>query len=894
MSLEARYILNSMEKDKEQGYITKERKFNSLFCGSLPYSLESIMLEEEFNGSIEKNEKDIQFTRALINVTFNSNIKEAQLDENGEKKFDEDGYVKRKTVKTIKEVRKELYWNGFTVDGIKYVIYKRSSSKARSGSVLFIKENMYKKMIKRTWLGLEWKKDEECDLASIKAYESLSLSGIEDVVKIPLDSIFIVRDIKKSFTTIASRTFLNNGKLETKTEEMVRTNDVFDGESLLDNSLFKSGRGMMLLRNSFFKSCAFNTNIQQFFKDNKDRIKDGKIKDMFGREYDISNIKLITTPNSLKWLKFSKKFKDDKECYEYWLSHINDRFGVCKSEKSSHYDSYNQLSYQMINSMPYSKEDILEIIKDELDYVMKLKSDIRVFRKHISLNDMSYSRNMIWNLLAINDDIQYTKMYKNFRNDTVNSYIKSLKKGKIKIPNTDYAVLCGNPYELLLHSIGGEITEENTLHKGKEIYCSAYGDGEELVGFRNPNICSGNVLVSKNVYKEEFKYFNFTKNIVIINSTDNDIYDRLQGCDLDSDTVLLTNHPVIKKRAKEVEKDATPVNDIAKGVQIKTRAYNSAEMAEIDHIISNNAIGRIVNLSQILNSYYWETMKNGGDKELLDILYEKISLLSSLSGTEIDKSKKMIDLGENIDDILDEISSTKYKGKNVLEVGETEVKIKKTNSEKGKIKGETELKDKMVRPDFFRHCAEGKEYSFRKFETPMDYLEEILNNLPQAKRTKTISISDVLFENSAEKKDANRHQISKIKELVKNLDTKIDKVRLSEEEGQLLIIKNLKDEVIEKISKMKVTTATVIALLKRIYGGGAKDKKKDDEEGESNKKEDKEIKEYGMLLLECLYKAKTNVVVDSFKVLSNKIEVLQEYEFGDVVLFGKKYKGVKA
>lgn len=882
MSLEARYILNSMGKDKEQGYITKERKFSSLFCGSLPYSLESIMLEETFNGSIEKNEKDIQFTRALINVTFNSSIKEAQLDENGEKKLDEDGYVKRKIVKTIKEVRKELYENGFKIDGIKYVLYKRSSSKARNGSVLFIKEDMYKTMITKTWLGLEWKENEECDLASLKAYESLTLSGIEDAVNIPLDSIFIVRDIKKSFTTIASRTFLNDGKLETKIQEMMRTNDVFDGESLLDSSLFKNGKGMMLLRHSFFKSCAFNTNIQQFFQDNKDKIKDGKIKDMFGREYDASKIKLIITPNSLKFLKFVKKFKDDKECYEYWLNHIDSRFGVCKSEKSSHYDNYNQLSYQMINSMPYSKENVEEIMKDEIDYVMKLKNDIGVFRKHISLNDMSYSRNMIWNLLVINDNIQYTPIYKNFKRDTIRSYIDVLRTGKIKIANTDYAVLCGNPYELLLHTIGIEITQENTLHKGKEIYCSAYADGEELVGFRNPNICSGNVLVAKNVYKEEFKYFNFTKNIVIINSTDNDIYDRLQGCDLDSDTVLLTNHPIIKKRAREVQNDATPINDIAKGVGTMARLYNAAEMAEIDYIISNNAIGRIVNLSQILNSYYWETKKNGGDKELLDILYEKISLLSSLSGTEIDKAKKMIDLGENIDDILDSISSTKYKGKNILETEEVEVKIKKTNLEKGKIKGETELKDKMVRPDFFRHCAEGKEYSFRKFETPMDYVEEILDNLPQAKRTKTMLISDVLFEDSSEKKDANRHQISKMKKLVKNLDTEIDKVRLSEEDGKNIIIKNLKDEVIEKISKMKVTTATVIALLKRIYS----------EEGK--KQEDKEIKEYGMLLIGCLYKAQTHVVVYSFKVLSNKIEVLQKDESGDVVLFGKRYKGVKA
>ncbi|MFL0194433.1 hypothetical protein ACJDU8_02430 [Clostridium sp. WILCCON 0269] len=881
MNLEAKYILKAMEKDKEQGYKTEGKKLIRLFTGSLPYSLESIMLEEEFNGSIEKSENDVQFTKTLINVTFSGSLKEAEVDENGEKKLDEDGYVKTKTVKTIKEVRKESYKNGFVVDGIKYVLYKRSSSKARNGSVLFIKEDMYNTMMEKTWLGLKWEENEECDLASMKAYEALTLSGIEDVVTIPVESIFIVNDIKKSFTTIASRTFLSNGKLETRTEEMVRSNDIFDGESLLDSSLFKNGKGMMLLRHSFFKSCAFNTNIQQFFEDNKDKIKDAKIKDMFGREYDVSKIKLITTPNSLKWLKFSYKFKGDKECYEYWLNHIDNRFGVCKSEKSSHYYNYNQLSYQMINSMPLFKEDIEEIMKDELDYIMQLKNDIRVFRKHISLNNISYSRDMISNLLAINDNIQYTKMYKNFKNDTVNKYKNVLRKGKIKIPNTDYAVLCGNPYELLLHSIGVEITEENTLHKGKEIYCSAYKNGEELVGFRNPNICSGNVLIAKNIYKKEFKYFNFTKNIVIINSADNDIFDRLQGCDLDSDTVLLTDHPIIKKRAKEVENDVTPINNIVS--QIKKRPYNEIEMAEIDNIIANNVIGRIVNLSQILNSYYWETKKNAGDKELLDILYKNISLLSSLSGTEIDKAKKMVDLGESIDDILNSISLIKYKGEYILKTEGTEVKIKKTNSKKGKIKGKTEIKDKMVKPYFFKYCAEGKEYYFRKFDTGMDYVEDILDKLPHAKHTKTIPIKDVLFEND-KKKDANRHQISAIKQLVKNLDTEIDKVRLSEEDGKNIIIKNLKNEVIDKIRKMKVTTATVMALLKRIYK----------EEAKIKTKEDEEIKRYGMLLLGCLYKAQTQVVVDSFKILSNKIEVLKEDEDGDVVLFGKKYKGVKA
>jgi hypothetical protein len=87
-----------------------------------------------------------------------------------------------------------------------------------------------------------------------------------------------------------------------------------------------------------------------------------------------------------------------------------------------------------------------------------------------------------------------------------------LRKGKIKLPNTDYAILFGNPYEML-YIAGSNKPFVETLHKGKEIWCTFYNDGEQLVGFRNPHICAGNVLVATNKYHKKFEYFNLTDNI---------------------------------------------------------------------------------------------------------------------------------------------------------------------------------------------------------------------------------------------------------------------------------------------------------------------------------------------------------------------------------------------
>ena len=54
------------------------------------------------------------------------------------------------------------------------------------------------------------------------------------------------------------------------TKEATIKNDIWDGESLLDESVFSDNyadKHMLLLRNKFFKSCGFKTKLQKWFKD---------------------------------------------------------------------------------------------------------------------------------------------------------------------------------------------------------------------------------------------------------------------------------------------------------------------------------------------------------------------------------------------------------------------------------------------------------------------------------------------------------------------------------------------------------------------------------------------------------------------------------------------------
>jgi hypothetical protein len=333
---------------------------------------------------------------------------------------------------------------------------------------------------------------------------------------------------------MASITEMNeDGRLIVNEREIEHSQDLWDGQSLLDTSIFGDkykDKGMLLLRNHFFKSACFNTNIQKYFSDNNI----DEVVDMFGRKIKASNIKLITTPNSVKALKFSYKLgknkNADRKMFDYWLQKIVD-FGIVKYEKPSRFGSYNRTSYQMVNSLPFDRSDIKELMKEEIDYINLINNNVAVFKYRISApSEPKTNYTFLNNMLAVNDEVQYTKLYKDARRNVVNSHKAKLLSGKIRIKNTDYFTMVSMPLEMLQFASFGKITP--TL-KGREVYTKYFDSGMELTGFRNPHVNSGNVAILKNTHKEEFDtYFNFTNNIVIMNVYDNDITSTLQGADL--------------------------------------------------------------------------------------------------------------------------------------------------------------------------------------------------------------------------------------------------------------------------------------------------------------------------------------------------------------------------
>lgn len=430
------------------------------------------------------------------------------------------------------ELRHWIYENGFNLDGTHYCRYKRSAGSARVGKCNFIDAKLYRRM--HTWdmAGLPIYRNNPVDLAALESYISLTSSSIIDTLEIQPENILLIDDYESKFKDEAVVTYINkNGEVVTEQKKANIRNSIFDGESLLDTSLFGNYRqyGFLLLRNRFFKSAAFHCNIQQFFADNGIT----EVSQLCGktRAKRIEDIKLITTPSSIKYMKFGS--------FNKWLDNLIPTFGIVKHDKPTHFMEGRlvQVHYQLLNSLQMSLEEVREFLQPSLDYAKLLKTNPAVFRYHIRFNQkngfqterLTTRNEIVYKFLGLNDEFAKTKMYAQYREANIVSFVKDMRKGNILVNGT-YCTLCGNPMEMLRSAIG-KFDGTSSIEPGT-VFNARFEDGQTLLGSRSPHVCAGNILLCVNKHNEEIRrYFQTTNEIIYVNSIKENLLERLSGCD---------------------------------------------------------------------------------------------------------------------------------------------------------------------------------------------------------------------------------------------------------------------------------------------------------------------------------------------------------------------------
>lgn len=756
-------------------------------------------------------------------------------------------------------LRRYLYTNGFGCDGTRYVRYKRSSGSSRVGKCLFINEALAADMNKWDCCGLTVNEGDKIDLAAWEAYISLPMSSIIDTMEIPLDSILVIDDYESKFEDEVVAVGIENGHLAAEQKKVEISNSIWDGQSLMDKSLFGKyeDKGMLLLRNRFFKSCCFNTNIQQWFADrgitSVDQLKG------YTQARNISQIKLITTTSSIKYAKFGR--------IEDWLDNVDSTFGIVKYEKKTHkFDGRMvQSHYQLFNTLQLSYEEMEQVLKPSLDFIAAIRRDPAVLRYAIKYpydeneewTSLDSKNEIIFKMLGINDRFAHTKMYYDFRDDLIKGELRNLRRGHVLISG-NYSTLMGNGLEMLKAAIG-EFDGTAELAPG-EIHSTRFGYGERLLCSRSPHVCTGNILLVDNAANASYdKYFNLTPEIVCVTACGFNIQQRLNGCDYDSDTMLITDDKMLISVAeRNYEWFKVPTNLTT---SVKTpRHYTNDDKADLDVKTSVNLIGSIINTSQYCQSVMWEKLNQGASRESCQTLYEDICKLAVLSNVEIDRAKKefVINSATEID-----ILKRKYK----ITDDERTVKpwfFKMITMENG-----------------FKLCDNIK---YRYFNTSMDHLQRILGKFKfregRAFKRTVIPFMDIVTEPKKEtttkfyyeQRDRIISAIRNAQSERRRIYTGYDLMRPDEKEAARAQAWTVKQDCIEEIASMRMSPRSMYLVLKSI--------------------DSPDYSDIARFVFEILFGRPDEMFFQMIKDSREDVKTLVESPDGDIEFYGFRFKKV--
>lgn len=531
---------------------------------------------------------------------------------------------------------------------IHYKMLYRTPGKAKKGSCMFINETLYDKAREFLYMGIKLP-EENSPIVEMGAYSSLITSSIVGRVQILPKQILVLQDVDSFFQTnvISVETDEDKHCRAVPVENYKVKNTLFDGQALIDTSIFPDwGEGYILLRHHLCKMAAFHTNIQIFMKEYYgEEYETATVKDMFGRDVRVKDIKLITTDNAMKWLKFDIS-------YEYWSDWVranNCMFGIVKTAHQSKLGEVQRMSYQMINSLDM---DIMpQVVQCSMDYIEQLKTNDDVFLDYLRDN-INFSNDYEVLVALVEQDREFlrSEYFRHRKEWIIKSYVMNFKNGKI-IQNADNLVIIGSPYAMLLHAVGEDVNNDCTfsVENGTiQCYTERFNNDEYLAEFRSPFNSKNNMGYLHNVHHEYFdRYFKFGKQIIAVNLIGTDFQDRNNGADQDSDSLYVTNQSSIVEYARCCYLHyPTIVNNIPKEKNSYSLSLENYAMIDNNLAAAQLAIGESSNLAQICLTYTY----NFDDQKYKNY----VCILSVLAQVAIDNAKRRFDI-----DLTEEISRIK-------------------------------------------------------------------------------------------------------------------------------------------------------------------------------------------------------------------------------------------
>lgn len=464
---------------------------------------------------------------------------------------------------------------GHRQETVTYVRLLGTAGSIKKSTIMFMNEDKHDEIMRRInngrYLGPKdeepVKKHNEVELnykfipAKLSAYFALQCSASITVGSFtdperPWPRIIVVNDAEVKFTDRV-RIVENSGNKEnpiwptvSEPKDVEIEADVSDGmgfispemSSIWAKSLNEGDEPLSgyNTRCAFVKGMVFTVPFVQFAEEIAHTY---MITDAWGDQRDIRNADVILTTSMLKLWDSYDGFED---YYENCKKNDYD-FCIAKSSPRA-LRNIHTTNYQYIQDYRLSDAQIDDLVAPT---ATKIKECLGLDWKKLilymcgtGLDEKNVLRSdPMCKAIMANPELIKDPYVRSKVSRMIQKRINSAKIGVLDVAG-DYAILGNDPYSLLQHIFGMEITG---LMKSGECYHKYWTDKNvnEIVLFRAPMTSHENVQKLKVVASDEMqKWYRYIKTCCLINSWDTTAM-RLNGADYDSDTVFSTNNEVL-------------------------------------------------------------------------------------------------------------------------------------------------------------------------------------------------------------------------------------------------------------------------------------------------------------------------------------------------------------
>ena len=437
------------------------------------------------------------------------------------------------------KILESLMDKGFIYNGEKYVYFTSSAGQIRTKKTVFIKEKRWKECCNKLTCGLsveDINAQGGMNTNKYMSYLALTNSATDLWEDFDIDRCIVVDD----FETFVKGTvdFFDDITYEITRKEMEVPITHTDGCGMVLPSL--SAKNFMF-RSPWIKGLLATFDFVKFIKKHNCN---SKVKDIYGKEYDIleDNIQIIFTKSQFKTWKYYSNWDDYKNKFKKYGCQA----GICNVEEDNIPNA--TLNYQIIQTLyDMTDEEVQKLSQKSSQKIINLATSVKTMKEAFGIRKNKNLR-PFQQALDIYPELFSDFYTKESLNKIKLSLVKDYRSGKLEV-NGKYTFLIPDLYAFCEYLFKGDKNPKGLLSDG-QVSCNFYRRSEELDCLRSPHLYNEHAI-RENIVNEETEEWFTTKGIY---TSCHDLISKILQFDNDGDKSLVVADKHIINIAKETVK----------------------------------------------------------------------------------------------------------------------------------------------------------------------------------------------------------------------------------------------------------------------------------------------------------------------------------------------------